>query len=76
MSSLGCAIIFPHFLHLKTSNGSYIGIKAVILGSDVVCSIKILFTETEFQCPQEHFILSFLRVIQKKMVGRDILRFS
>ena len=43
INSFGSAIILPHFLHLVTSNGSYIGIKTLTLGSGV-CSRKILFT--------------------------------
>ena len=37
------AITFPHFSHLETSNGSYIGIKTLTLGSGEGCSRKILF---------------------------------
>jgi hypothetical protein len=45
-NSLGSAIILPHFLHLATSNGSYMGIITLTLGSGEGCSRKILLTET------------------------------
>jgi len=34
IDSFGCALNFPHSLHLTTFNGSYIGIKTLALGSE------------------------------------------
>jgi hypothetical protein len=42
ISSFGFAISSPHFLHLVNSNGSYIRIKTLILGSALCCSTKTL----------------------------------
>ena len=49
INSFGCAIIFPHVLHLETSNGLYMGIRTLTLGSGLSGLTKILFTETLFQ---------------------------
>jgi hypothetical protein len=38
ISSFGFAIMLPHFLHFEVSNGSYIGIIALTLGSGEGCS--------------------------------------
>lgn len=75
ISSFGSAIIRPHFLHSKTSNGSYIGIITLTLGSGLGCSTKILFTVTRFQCPHEgHFILKVLFIFspfQGESIGSE-----
>ena len=58
INSFGSAIIFPHFLHLVTSNGSYMGIITLTFGSGLFCSMTILFTETLFQWPKVFSLLN------------------
>ena len=57
ISSLGSAIILPHFSHFEVSNGSYKGIITLTLGSGEGCSRKILLTET---LSNDHNCISFL----------------
>jgi hypothetical protein len=44
MSSFGSAIVLPHFLHLETCNGSYMGTSNMTLGSGSFCSMKTLLS--------------------------------
>jgi len=43
INSFGSAITFPHFLHLTTSSGSYIGIETLTLDSEEGCSENLLY---------------------------------
>jgi len=49
ISSFGSAKTSPHFSHLETCRGSYIGIMTLTLASGEGCSTNILFTGIRFQ---------------------------
>jgi hypothetical protein len=70
----GLAIILPHFSHFEVSNGSYMGIKTLTLGSREGCSRKILLLKS---CSNDHndnvhFWVLFHEFFKWKIVSQGI----
>ena len=79
-NSLGSAITFPHFLHLTTSSGSYIGIRTLTVGSELGCSrdkhVRLQVKESRYyrstKWKSGHIGHSWYQIREEKLLKDDI----